>query len=257
MVIKPKFYQSLFSLSRAALILFCMLSNSAYPQSPDPTGHVGEWVKIYTKEEITVFKKRLPGEDLLIFKIVANIAAPIDSILANLRDVEGSNEWLPGVEKKFTVEEYSDLSVVTYSESYVPWPFKNRDFVLTNELTVDKENLFLVLNIKSTSHPKVSQTHGVVRGEIKTGVFCLRPETENLTSAIFFLHIDPKGFIPAWLVNLVQTSWSYEFVKAIEKRANSHRKPLRPGIRQALDRLRVLIDAKGQDRIDPKTTIHE
>ena len=55
------------------------------------------------------------------------------------------------------------------------------------------------------------------------------------------LFVDPKGYIPARLVNIFQKSLPYNFLKALEEKAATTSYPLRPSYRKLLNDLKAIL----------------
>ena len=90
------------------------------------------------------------------------------------------------------------------------------------------------------------------------GKIYLRPLAKNETEMIMFAHIDPKGKIPKWVVNLFQKSWPRKYFRSIEKNAGLKQRPLKPGIEKLLSKLeRLLMDSPEKVVSLEKSPIYE
>ena len=69
---------------------------------------------------------------------------------------------------------------------------------------MQSENIYI--SIKSTKHSKAPETVGV-RAQLNQSKYLLEPLGENKTRVTVEIHTDPKGLLPAWLVNLIQKGW--------------------------------------------------
>lgn len=194
-------------------------------------------------KEIFVEKIELQFSDFWAFRATALMDANIDHVLTTLRDVEGSKEWTPALIEKRTLKDVSDVAAVTYNDNDIMWPATDRDLVLHNELYLDKEHKLLVIEAKSTEN-LVPLKNDRVRAFMHEGLIALRPYDKSKTWIEIYIHVDPKGSLPAWLVNHYQKNWPKDFIQALEKRSQTNSKPMRPGIKKALVSLRKLLDKK-------------
>ena len=95
------------------------------------------WKKLFSKNGITVYFQKAPESDVLALKASGILKAPMDQLLEVLRKVEISKEWIPHIDTKITVKDFSDLEAITYSVNILPWPLADRSLLLHNELRLD------------------------------------------------------------------------------------------------------------------------
>lgn len=196
-----------------------------------------KWEKSYEKDGIEVFIGKLSNSNLWAFRAKGVITAPVYGVMTILRDVENAHLWSPRLISKITLEEISDLEAITYQKHKLPWPASKRDLVLKNKLFLDKKDKFLKIlsySVERKSHPIFSN---IVRGEMKFGVIALRPLKNNDIFMDIKFHFDPKGYLPALLVNPIQKKWPYTFLKQLEKRSRKVKPNVRPGIMKMYNRL--------------------
>ena len=203
-----------------------------------------EWEKKLNKNGITIYVQETPHSDLLGLKATGILKAPIDQIMAVLREVDISMEWMPDIKEKYTVRDYSDLEAITFSVNKLPWPFAEREMLLHNRLSLDEKKKCLVVDVYSVNLLDVPVKENAVRAHMYCGRTRLRPVGENRTEIELILYIDPKGKIPVWLVNMVQKSMPYNFLSALEKKAMESRYALRPGLKKMLDSLLILLGSQ-------------
>jgi hypothetical protein len=199
------------------------------------------WKKLFNKNGITVYSKRAADSDVLALKAAGILDAPMDQVMEVLRKVDISREWIPGIDDKVSVKDFSDLEAITYSVNKLPWPFAHRSLLLHNKLRLDEEENYLVVDIRSVD----SETNHIQENYIRANMYCgqiiMRPAGLGQTEIELILFVDPKGHIPAWLVNMSQISMPYDFLKALEQKAGRTSYELRPSFKEMLDRLFALL----------------
>ena len=198
---------------------------------------LNEWEHLYTQDNITVYSQKVPDSDIVALKAVGILKAPMDQVVEVLRKVEISKEWVPHIEKKFAVQEFSDTESITYSVNMLPWPFSDRSLLLYNKLRFDKEKNHLVIDIQSVEPEKIPIKEDNVRAKMHCGQMIIRPANTVQTDIQLVVFVDPKGHIPAWLVNLSQKRLPYDFLKALEKKAGGTHFELRPTFKEMFDQL--------------------
>ena len=80
-----------------------------------------------------------------------------------------------------------------------------------------------------------------VRANLYCGQMIMRPKDTGQTEIEFIIFVDPRGQIPIWLINIVQKSLPYDFLKALEKKASRTNYKLRPSFKEMLDQLVSLL----------------
>lgn len=198
------------------------------------------WKKLFSKNGIAVYSQKAPDSDVLALKASGILKAPMDQVMEVLRKVEISKEWIPHIDTKITVKDFSDLEAITHSINILPWPLADRSLLLHNKLRLDREKKYLVIDIHSVDF----DTNPIKKDRVRANMYCgqtfMRPVGEEETEIELILFVDPRGHIPAWLVNMAQKSMPYNFLKALEEKAGRTNYELRPSFKKMLDQLLVL-----------------
>lgn len=224
-------------ISRLISTLFLLISSATMAASFDGLYDDGGWEFIKETNGFKIYSRQMPGSNIMGFKVEGHINAPIIDLMATLRDVDYSTQWQPDLLEKTSIEDRGAQEALTYSRVDMPWPLDDRDYVLHNQLLLDKERNLLFVISKSTEHPKYGPRKGAVRAKIGYSNIGLRPVTKSRTYVEWTLFGDPKGNIPGWVVNFYQRSFPISFFKTLENRANSKKIPVLPGLRKILSSL--------------------
>jgi len=189
----------------------------------------GSWVQISEKEGIKIFKMKLRKSPLVALRAQGTIKASIESLLYIFRDVEGSLEWAPRLEKRKILRNISESEAIVYEVRKLPWPCQKRDLILHNKLHFNKKEKALVLITKSlTNYPGDPKPENMVRAHLSYSAVTMKPLSNIETNIDVTIHVDPRGKIPSWIVNLIQINWPYRFIKGMEKRSFSIEPKLGP-----------------------------
>lgn len=93
---------------------------------------------------------------------------------------------------------------VVYMSFSAPFPISHRDFCNLRAYKIEDDGTY-VTTATSTTHPDVpSEVRGHVRGQLIIDGFWMTPNKENPnhTDLKYIAHLDPKGSIPFWAINL-------------------------------------------------------
>ena len=162
---------------------------------------------------IKVFSRSYPNSSIIGFKGIGTIDVPFDQIFNTIVDTKNYNKWMPLVEGTRVLKKESKVSQIIYLHVGMPWPVKDRYFINEGKAHRQKDGSYIV-DIKSIPWDGTSEDK--VEGWTTKSYFKISPVDGGKRTAITLeLNQDPKGAVPAFLVNWVQSSWPREFFENI------------------------------------------
>lgn len=181
------------------------------------------WERIKNKRGVEVFKKEIPGQKVVAFRGEMVIDGSVEKIFHILLDNSKRKEWADRLEESVVLEQKSPHEYVLYQNFFLPWPLKNREFVYKGNAYIERKNNNVVLHMESIDdHPNLpTDRKTAVRAELKNSYYYLSKLGENQTRLVVEIHSDPKGHIPSWVVNLVQSSWPVKTLNGIKDQLKS------------------------------------
>jgi hypothetical protein len=171
------------------------------------------WEKIDDENGIKVFRKDVPGSQLVAFRGEAMISAPLEKLLWVLADNAHRTDWVDRLKKSVVLATSGRYEFIVYQHFGLPFPISDRDYVYRGRATRDQHGV-VTLAIASVTHPKAPATIGV-RANLIGSRYVLTPKGPDKTYVVVEVHTDPKGAIPTWLVNLIQKSWPMKTLKGL------------------------------------------
>lgn len=148
-------------------------------------------------------------------KVSCNLEATTTQLLAAIMDIQTCSEWVYHSKKNVLIKQLSPLDLIYYSEVEVPWPAKNRDYVV--HIQVEQQASDKVVTINSPCIPGyVAEKENIVRINHSVGIWTITPVGRNMVQAEYVLEVDPMGTIPAWLINLFATKGPLETFKKLK-----------------------------------------
>jgi hypothetical protein len=160
------------------------------------------------------------------FKAITYINASLDSVLAVMLDNDFYTEWVHACNKSFTIEKVSFYERYHYQALNIPFPFKDRDFVLHSVMQQNPSTKAVtiktsaVLNYCITKHSaqcnEVKQSN-LVRVSLSVGIFTLELHG-NGTRITWEQYTDPGGNLPKWLVNQFVEDTPYWTLKKLAQK---------------------------------------
>ena len=188
-------------------------------------GHASDWRPVVTTPDgIGIFQKEATESGLIAFRGVGVVEAPLPVVATVIFDTSRRKDWIKGLAESRVVRWESMDHYVEYDHIAMPMFFSDRDFVSRVQVRYDRFKEELVFHYQPSDEPEAPQT-GYLRGEMLNMTFLLRSVNEGRSTRIDaeFLS-DPKGWIPAWLVNLFLRDWPTTTFRSLRREVQ------RPGI---------------------------
>ena len=192
---------------------------SAHAQNPEP-----DWQKIKDEDGILVYSAAVNGSDIIKVKTEVVIDAPLARIRQILDDAPQRHQWIPYLDHSKVLQPISDTQRLEYSLFDAPWPASNRDFVYRIRLQ-HRQNDQLVFRMKSEQSPLMPEQAGIVRAELIESVYTLTRLQPQRTRVELVFHADLKGWLPVWIINIVQRALPFRMLKNLRTRAEFERTP--------------------------------
>jgi hypothetical protein len=183
-----------------ALLIAC----SAVGAAADPG-----WQKIDDSDGIVVYRREVPGSDVIAFKGEGVVNAPPVRVASVVFDTSRATEWIDSLVEARVVRRTSDTEYVEYDHFAMPFVIKDRDFVTLNRMEYDPARKTITIRLRSVSDPAAPATSHV-RGTVISSTFVLTPTADGKATLVSGdVHCDPAGAIPKWLVNMFQKDWPH------------------------------------------------
>jgi hypothetical protein len=200
-----------FMMNKMSLFLVSLLffGNISFSKASD-------WKQIDEEKGIKVYRKAMPGTDLVAFRGVGVVEASLEKVYFVLLDADHEREWVDRLDKNVILKNISQDERIQYQSFNLPWPVSDRDFVYHMKASMDKEKENVLMVIKSTSFDASPQSVGV-RGVLYDSSFQLKKLSGNRTRVDVKIYADPKGLLPKWIVNLLQRSWPLDTLQGIKR----------------------------------------
>ena len=180
-----------------------------------------DWKEVKNQDGISVYTKKRLGSSIVIAKGLVTIDASPEAIVRVLDDNAGHVKWIPYLLESRQLEAITDKERLEYNLFDAPWPASNRDFVFHVTAYPGEQHDSIVFKMKSESNPLMPEQDGIIRGALLESTFRLNKLEPNKTQVELLFQADPKGWIPLWVVNIVQRAWPFKVLKGLRERVAS------------------------------------
>jgi hypothetical protein len=189
-----------------------------------PAAHADEWEDLGETDGVRVSRMEVTGSSMLAFRgeMVADLH--ISRLMAIFLDPDDRASWVGRYHSHGTLERVERPDDNEMWERYwirfdLPRGISDRDYVLRTDLEVDRDDKVVVARIRSVVDRRWPEQECCVRAATESYYRFTAVPGQNRTRIIVEIHTDPKGRLPAWLVNRIQRSWPSSTLSSLVSRA--------------------------------------
>ncbi len=124
------------------------------------------------------------------------------SFFAQMNDYEFVANWMHMVSKITELDREDYLNRSLYVTTRLPWPVSNRDAPLRITFRQDPDDYSFHVNYVDDQEA-LEEQDGFVRMPQMQGNLTVTPLEPGRVEAVFMVVVDPGGYIPAWLANMI------------------------------------------------------
>ena len=176
------------------------------------------WQLVKNKQDITVYTKAVPDSDILKVKTQVIINAEINQIREILDDAAHRKNWIPYLKSSSIAYSFSNTEKLEHSHFSAPWPASDRDFVYRLRLIHQDENK-LIYHMKSEESDIIAVNVDMIRAELIESSYILTALNKQQTQVELIFHADPKGWLPVWIINIIQKTLPYLILRNLREQA--------------------------------------
>ena len=194
--------------SVSLMTILCLFSSAA---------GAPRWKQMHEKEGIKVYERDSKLGDLPDLKAVSRIKASLFEVIAVIKDVNRRAEWVYRCEASKIVKKYGEFEVLLYHKTYSPWPASDRDAAIKTQLyEIEPERQYLAhfRGIKSRLIPEKDDT---IRLPLIEGYYLIKYISPQETGVTYFVHLDPGGYLPHWLVKMTSRDFPTKTIMGLRK----------------------------------------
>jgi hypothetical protein len=170
--------------------------------------HAFEWHSVEnTTDGIQIFRKEVKGSELVAFRGIGVVDAPLPLVATIIFDTDRRREWVVGLVDSRIIRWGDKENFIEYDHIGMPFFIKDRDFVSRSTMSFDLSKKEIVFHYQPSDDPSAPRTN-YIRGELIDTTFILSSiDNDKKTRVDAEFLCDPKGWIPKWLVNLYLKAW--------------------------------------------------
>jgi len=195
------------------LYLICI--HAAFASSSESS-----WKLIKDENGIKVYIYETADSDIVKAKTQTIINASLEQVKATLNDIDHRHEWVPFLKISKALSEYKNNKRIEYSHFSAPWPASDRDFVYQIELINSSYNK-LVYKMFSVDSDLKPDNGSYIRADLFESSYTLESLDSETTTVELVFHADPKGWLPNWVINIIQRVLPFKILRNLRNRLNN------------------------------------
>lgn len=181
-------------------------------------GGDGEWEVIDNSDGLITSRRQVEGSSMLAFRGEWDTDLHVGRMLSVLADANLGPEWVDLQIVSREVEAIDTNNTIIYQVYDLSWPISDRDYVMKRQIILDPAKRVATVTYNSVEHASVPADDCCVRAQTYQTYWRLT-DTDTGTHVEVEVHTNPKGSLPAWLVNMVQKGWPKNSITGLLNRA--------------------------------------
>lgn len=175
-----------------------------------------DWEMQTEEGTIAIYTRPHSNSSFKAFKAVAVLDAPLNNIMAVMANPLSCMEWVLGCTLAHSFDEVSFNDRYAYSVNDMPWPFKDRDYVLHIKTTSDPGNGKILMHMNATDNKKEINDE-FERVHVAQTVYLFEALDDDRTKMTWLQHTEPGGVLPGWLVNTLIVDIPVKSLQELER----------------------------------------
>jgi len=179
---------------------------------------ISNWEKIKDNDGVTVYTIKTKNSDIIKVKTQVVINTSILKVQKVLDNVAHRKDWIPFLEHSSILHTFSSTEKLEYSIFSAPWPASDRDFLYRISQLRNDENK-IIYSMKSEASSFMPDNEDLIRADLIESMYTLTALSKYQTNVELIFHADPKGWLPTWIINIIQKALPYMMLKNLRKQA--------------------------------------
>lgn len=185
--------------------------SSATPNAPTLTND-NPWELFTVRENIKVYTRTNPDSPIKDVRITAALHTTMEKLTNHLREISNYPDWVYKCKTASRVRTNHEDDYYYYTQTDMPFPFKDRDLVAHVIQWKDAEGV--IRSEASAVADLVPVDEKMIRITQLKSNWTIFPEKNGLIPIDYTIQAHPGGSLPAWLINLAITKGP---IKTMEK----------------------------------------
>jgi hypothetical protein len=168
---------------------------------------------------IDIYTRHVADSNFKAYRATMRIKTSLSSLIALVDDIPSCPLWIDTCTEGRLLKRMSPTETYTYTINNAPWPVKDRDAVVHNNISQNPETRRVTIHI--TGEPDyIPPQKEFIRVKMIDGFWEFTPVGNGFVEIVYQVHNDPGGGLPSWLVNSVVVTQPYNTLLNMKKMIN-------------------------------------
>lgn len=178
-----------------------------------------DWEEVGEADGVKVYRRSLPDRAINSVKGTGIVDAPVHKVALVLLDDAHAPDWVDSLAEARVVRVVHPTEYIEYNHVAMPLVVSDREFVTRVTMQVDAAKKTVTMKSVPADDPLVKVNDARVRGQLSALYVLESIENGTKTRLSVEVDADPKGSLPAWVVNFFQKDWSRDTIRGIRSQA--------------------------------------
>ncbi len=164
-----------------------------------------KWHLTYEADGINIHRRVTEGSKFLEFKAAGKLRGTVSEYVSVIFDTDEHPNWAPRCLEARNIDKINDRELIIYTVYAGVWPVADRDYAARVSLASEPDVPTVRVDVERVEPP---DTLPVATGRVHIphmkSYWIFEQISQDFTRVELRAHVDPGGWIPAWLVN-----WGY------------------------------------------------
>lgn len=186
-----------------------------------PGSHASEgedWDLARSGEGIEIYTRPIAGSSIKAFRGEAILPADLNRVMALMDDIAACPDWMYRCEAPVLLERIDLAQRYTYMRNRLPWPARDRALIVHSRIEQDPDTRTVVVTLRGVAEEDLPETarerlpdfRDLTRVGKLRGSWTFHPQDADRTRAVYEMHAEIGGKLPAPLVNSLIVDTPYE-----------------------------------------------
>lgn len=176
-----------------------------------------KWHLTYEADGISIYRRIAEGSKFLEFKAVGDLRGTMSEYVSAILDIDEHSDWAPRCLEVRNIDKINDRELILYAVFAGVWPTADRDYTARMSIASESNASTVRIDVERVEPPSISPvaTDKVHIPYLKS-CWIFEQINQDFTHVELCAHVDPGGWIPAWLVNWGYRKIPYQFLNNLE-----------------------------------------
>ncbi|MBI5609398.1 MAG: hypothetical protein HY902_11020 [Deltaproteobacteria bacterium] len=189
---------------------------------PATAGAAESWESLGVIDGVKVWRKEVPDSNVFAFRGEITADVNMGKLVSVFLDKSQRKYWVDRYADSRELDPIDPMHTTYWIQFKLPPGISDRDYVLKATGESDPATGTFVAKIRSVEHPRAPVDDCCVRANVVQTYYRFEAvKGQEKVKMLVEVHTDPKGWLPGWVVNLIQKNWPSKTLNGLIRRSRA------------------------------------